>query len=366
MDLQQRITLANGRLKAAQIRASIRDLNGRLYIQATFPPKPGSTREDAHQQRIALGLPTNPRGIALAESEAKKIGIALERKEFDWEPYQRKKKPESVEDWVARLEAHYMAHGGTQTTWQGDYAQAFKKLPQTAPLTLEALLKVIGTIPANTKSRQRACMAYARLARFADINADRIVALRGDYSPDAVDPRTLPQDAQISAIRQTLQHEGWRWIFGMIAVYGLRPHETFHVELDDFPTVRVQANTKTGDRFVWPLYPEWATEWGLAQRLLPNLKGLESMTNAQLGTKISVYFYKRKLGIRPYDLRHCYARRCLEFGFSPEFGAKMMGHSPETHCRVYRRWIDEGIYWTIYSKAINQTDRPLPPTDADS
>ena len=86
----------------------------------------------------------------------------------------------------------------------------------------------------------------------------------------------------------------------------------------------------------WPLYPEWADAWELQNRILPPLELENGYTNAQLGTKTS-NFFERRDWCYAYDLRHCYARCCLEFGFSPEFGAKMMGHSPETHCRVYRR-----------------------------
>ncbi len=93
---------------------------------------------------------------------------------------------------------------------------------------------------------------------------------------------------------------------------------------------------------------------------MPPLADIEGYSNAQLGTKTARAFYR--LGFcQAYDLRHCFARRCLEFGYSPEFGAKLMGHSPETHCKVYRRWIDEGTYWAIYQAGVNRGDRPQPP-----
>ncbi|NET37006.1 MAG: hypothetical protein F6K19_34115 [Cyanothece sp. SIO1E1] len=89
--------------------------------------------------------------------------------------------------------------------------------------------------------------------------------------------------------------------------------------------------------------------------------------NSKLGTKVSGFFYDRQIyknetdTLTAYDLRHCYARRCFEFGLSPDVGAKLMGHSVNTHTRVYRRWIDEAVYWKIYDAAVNRPDRPLCP-----
>ncbi len=51
-----------------------------------------------------------------------------------------------------------------------------------------------------------------------------------------------------------------------IACYGLRSHEVFRLDLEDFPVVRVTQG-KTGARFVYPLYPEWAQRWELHKRM---------------------------------------------------------------------------------------------------
>lgn len=83
---------------------------------------------------------------------------------------------------------------------------------------------------------------------------------------------------------------------------------------------------------------------------LPKI-AIEGCSNRSLGTKVTRFF--KRMPCAAYELRHCYARRALEFGYAPEFGAKMMGHSAEVHCRTYRRWIDESTYWAIYQKGIS-------------
>ena len=358
---------ANARLRGAGFPVAIYQDKGRLLLQGTFPPKPGSDRESAFQQKISLKLAANHRCIAVAEREARKVGVALESDSFDWQPYMRRKPLGTVDSWVQRLEIEYIAEGGSYATWEGDYLQAYKKLPGSRQLSVRLLTDVAKTVEPNSRQRQRVCMAFARLARFAELDAKRIVALRGRYSADAVDPRSLPSDALISQWRSQISSEEWRWCFGMLACYGLRPHELFRCDLEDFPTARVDDKTKTGDRFVWPVYPEWAEAWELWDIKLPKLNNLTELPNTKLGSKVSRRFYKWAIKkpdgntLCAYDLRHCFARRCFEFEFSPDFSAKMMGHSLDVHMRIYRRWIDEGVYRRIYDAVVSSPVRPHPP-----
>lgn len=367
MEFAAALAAANSRLKDFGVPVAIYNDRDRLCLQATFPPKPTSERDQAYQQRLYLKLPAKNRCVAIAERTARKVGVLLESNSFEWEPYLRKKPIGTVTAWVRQLEAEYIAAGGTVATWENDYMQSFKKLPGDRQLSLRLLIDTVKQIEANSRQRQRVCMAFARLARFAELDSKRIVALRGRYSSDAVDPRSLPPDEWVSQCRDEISSDAWRWCFGMLTVYGLRPHELFHCDLNDFPTVRVGSLTKTGDRFVWPLYPEWAESWRLYDRELPPLRNIESLPNTKLGTKVSRRFYDWRYqkpdgeSLRAYDLRHTFARRCFEFGFSPDFAAKMMGHSPELHCRVYRRWIDEGVYRKVYDAAITSPVRPHPP-----
>lgn len=360
MDFTEQLNRANGRLKAAKIPCRITQVKQSLYVRGTFPPPPGSVKDRPYQQRIALGLPVNGRGIKLAEERAREIGIALDADRFDWAQW-RGSPAQTVGEWVQQFEQKFFAEGGQETTWKTDYRQPFNKLPPDANLTVELLLQVAQTTKTNTRSRVRACNALRQLAELAGLPGDAIGAIKGNYSAKEVDPRRLPTDEQIATWRGLITNPGWRWLYGMLAAYGLRPHEVFRCELHDFPTVRVQEDTKTGARFVWPLYPEWAEAWELQAQVLPPLELDRQYSNAQVGTKVTKFF--DRLGkCDAYDLRHSFARRLFEFGYAPEFGAKLMGHSPETHCKVYRRWIDEGVYWKVYQAGLKRGDRPQAPT----
>ncbi|WP_457445004.1 hypothetical protein [Thermostichus sp. MS-CIW-26] len=77
----ERIAQANGRLKSANVGLSILLRNSRLYLRGTLPPKPGSLKDKAFQQEIALGflgIRANPAGVSAAEREARRVGIALQ------------------------------------------------------------------------------------------------------------------------------------------------------------------------------------------------------------------------------------------------------------------------------------------------
>ena len=85
MDFQERLNRVNGRLKAAKFPCRINQINQWLYVRGTFPPPPESVKDRPCKHRIALGLPTDPRRLALAEDRAKEIGFDLEAGRFDWD-----------------------------------------------------------------------------------------------------------------------------------------------------------------------------------------------------------------------------------------------------------------------------------------
>ncbi len=185
----------------------------------------------------------------------------MARKEFDWQPYLYQKTPGlvSISECVEQYKVYFFNTGGSQTTWTGDYWKIFKRLPQDATLTVEVLEQVILSTPPNSKTRKRACMVIAALAKFAqlDYNPSR---LAGNYSPKRAAIRDLPNDLAIAQWWYKITNPGWRWVYGMIATYGLRPHEVFRLDLEQIRNgsniVSVLENTKTVARLVWACYPE--------------------------------------------------------------------------------------------------------------
>lgn len=195
----------------------------------------------------------------------------------------------------------------------------------------------------------------------------------------------------------------WGWVFAMVATYGLRPHEVWHIgSLPDehgLITVGEAAHhikvTKTGFRAAVPLPASWVERYQLGgatgeQRLAElrarhkpryvneegqafdptrdavkrcdnnerlgaicchKLRSCDAKADFELRHKLYAWVetapaqggrkaQRRKERCVPYDLRHAYAIRARESTtWSYADVAAVMGHSPEVHRRTYLREI---------------------------
>jgi len=360
MDIKGKLNQANGRLRAAKVGVTIEQQGGKLCLRATLPPKPNSGKTKPHQQRISLGIGANPGGLKLAEAEARKVGALRDCGEFDWSEYlEERPDPERIGDWVAKFEKDYFHRRQrtpkTETTWKTDYQAVFDKLPNE-PIG-EGVLKAaaLATAP-DTKTRKRTVIALSKLADFAGIEHD-LKRLVGSYSPSQVQPRDIPGDELIARTFKGLPNGSWKWAYGVMATYGLRNHEVFYLDLSEFPLARVEEG-KTGKRLVYPLYPEWAKDWNLDQVDVPNCTG---KTNRDLGQRVTKAFKRSSVPFSPYNLRHAWAVRSLEFGLDISLAAAQMGHSVQVHSQVYHHWLSEDVHRRAFEKQLANPDRPLPP-----
>jgi integrase len=361
IDIDGRIAQANGRLKAAKVGIAITRQGDRLYLRGTFPPKPDSDKKAPYQQRLALSIHANPLGLKNAEAEARKVGALLDCKEFSWLPYLGDRQiAQNCGEWVERFEKDYFSkrdkNPKTLTTWRKNYYEVLKRLPPDAPLTVEILKETIFRIDPDTRSRQIYCMVANALSKFADLNFDFSI-YAGKHSPLKVSPRDLPTDEQIQQTYYKISNPAWQWVYGMLATYGLRPHEVFNLNLDDLPILTI-TDGKTGARRVWACYPEWVDLFQLKSVALPQVTG---KSNADLGAKVSKAFKRYSIPFKPYDLRHCWAVRSLEFGLDISLAAQQMGHSAKVHSDLYHHWISDRHHQKAYDLLMQRADRPKPP-----
>lgn len=232
MDITGKLAQANGRLKAHRVGVRIEQIGEKLYLQATLPPRPGSIKAKPHQQRLALGVGAHPRGVQLAEQEARKVGALLDCDEFDWTPYLKDwgNFPQSVSEWLTRFELEHKPRVN-ETTWKTEYVQVFRRLPSDKPLTAELMLEVIGQTKNITRSRKRYCITLGKLAAFAGIELNA-KPLQGSYSYTEVDPRSLPTDEQVAEWFYRIPNPQWRYVYGLLATFGLRNHEAFFLDFE--------------------------------------------------------------------------------------------------------------------------------------
>ena len=358
----------NQRLKTAKLGIRVVQRGDRLSLRATFPPRPGSNKTKPYQQYLSLGIYANPAGLKQAEAEAHRIATLISVGKFDWAEFIVEEVEQapiiSIQEWIARLEKEYFTRRArnvkTQETWNREYFQILNRLPDQ-PLTIDLLTDLICSTPPDTRVRRRTCYAARALADIANLKLD-ISRLIGHYSPQKVAPRDIPSDELIAAWREKIPNPAWQWAFGMMATYGLRNHEIFYLDIESLQKapgiVSVEDEAKTEAHRVWPCYPEWWERWKLWDVKLPNVKG---RTNSELGHRMSVQFKRYGVPFNPYDLRHAWAIRTLEFGWDVSLSAAQMGHSVAVHCAVYHRWITDQHHQRAFDLLMNRPDRPHPP-----
>jgi integrase len=339
--------------------------DNRFVVRGYFPSKPGHVNQSERRHQVALNLTATKTGLKAAIATAKEIDGQLILNKFDWEPWLKpyERAPEFIGDWVDKLaEEHWAKTPQTPNkinSWNKDYKSIFDKLPRNERLTLETLKELIlKSSKPGSRGRRGWCLACVRLATFAGLEGATTLRQLSTYDPvKSVQPRTLPSDEEILDAYLSIQNPAWKNAYALMAVYGLRNHEVFRCDFSklttEIPVLEVSGNSKTGQRVV---YPCAALLWkgGIqVSDLLPNLQGIETKANNDLGEKIGQYF--RKVGVtekigKTYNLRHCYARRCFEQGWPLELAARSMGHDVMVHHRTYQAFMAEADFAKVFKQ----------------
>ena len=316
----------------------------RLSLVATLPAKDGSGKNK--QQRIATGLANNKEGLRIARARAQRLESDLNLERFKWSDWADL--PENggilVKDAIPKFEYWYWETRGKtigrEEAFRENYLRFLKKLPENKAVTTALLREALVAYPADSFYRKRAHLALGFFARYLKVPLpDDWKILKGRYKPKS--DRFIPSDEEIEKIWASINNPAWAWVFGMLATYGLRPHELFHLDLAKMPMIRVLPDTKSGERVVYPVPGRWIDLFNLGERQFPSFALQEEMSNTSLGNKISVGFRQKKLPVVPYGLRDAYAVRCFVVGVDSSIAAKWMGHSIEVHCSHYQKYIDQ-------------------------
>jgi hypothetical protein len=363
--LETQIVALNQRLKAARLGLRLEQRGDKLALRGTLPPRPDSDRLRPHQQRIPLGIPATKAGLKQAEREAKVIAAKLIEKAFDWQTYLplpgKVMASAELGDKILAFEKHYFSLGvgddpkalaSAKTTWDKAYAPYLRKLQslcsQRPNLSLpEAILATVKATRANSRSRQVCCTALEGFAQFLNLTLPQdLKSLWGNYGNHQTQLRSLPTDDLITEWFERIPNPTWRFVYGVMATYGLRNHEVFFCDYsslsqgDPEAPIEVLPTTKTGAHDVWPFLPEWVDLFQLRQGQLPPIQtDLTQTTLQRIGQQVTIQFRRYQVPFSPYDLRHAWAVRTILMGLPDTVSARMMGHSVAIHNRTYHRWI---------------------------
>ena len=328
---------------------------GKSYsLRARLPDK--STGK-LRQQWISTGCKATKTGLKIAHAKASKLESDLLLERFDWADWGKSGSVRSQNltgDWVRRF------LDWKQETIKESSAQIYRDylqyLPTDKPISGSLLIDTCraATSP-NSHGRQYCVMIYKQLGQYAGLDIDW-AGIAGNHKPRSFDPRDLPSDEDIERLWSERSTQMMRWVYGILATYGLRPHEIYHLDtsrLSEDGVLMVLENTKTGKRPVYPCKAEWVDKFGLISICIPKAK--TGLSNKILGGRISKMFRDHKVGHIPYALRHAYAIRLARLGVPPQIAAKWMGHSLAQHYHVYLEAMSEREYQQVWERVVKNS-----------
>ncbi|MBW4467467.1 MAG: site-specific integrase [Pegethrix bostrychoides GSE-TBD4-15B] len=391
--LDEQLDKLNQRLKAGQLGVQLERRGQKLNLRATLPPRPGSPRLRPHQQRLCLNLPATAAGLKQAEQQAKIIALQLMQQSFDWRQYLplghgAPLHQLDLSEKLAAFQTEFLApaphqsphqsphRASRRTTWETAYAPYLRELVELAEarpaLSLpEAIYATVQATRPHSRSRQICCTALSAFADFLHLDLPTpLKAHWGSYNSSHTQARRLPSDSEIVAVYEQISNPSWRFVYGVMATYGLRNHEVFFCDYSRLsgsaePTadcaIEVLPTTKTGSHSVWPFYPEWIEQFQLRAVLLPPLTtDLSQTTLRRIGQLVNGQFRRYQIPFSPYDLRHAWAVRTIHFGLPDTVAARMMGHSVAIHNRTYHRWITNRDQQQAVTAAHSRTQMQAP------
>ena len=368
MDENQKLKDFNQGLEAKGINLRIEKRGKVLNIRGSLPDKKSPSISKV--QRISLKLPYDINGLEEAKKAIELINFQLQKNQFNWSNWIKSKPTSSkrtnnltigaeIECFKKQFfsdKSKSKSPASMRSTWQSAYKPYMNRLNEISTqssleLGEDLLLKILLSYKENSRSRQQCGIALSALARHLNLELpENWKQLQRGYGIHESNFRELPSDEKIINSFHLIPNPKWKFVFGLMAAYGLRNHEVFFCDLSCLKKngdkiLRVFPKTKTGEHQVWPFHPEWVSLFELdsitdTYNLLPNIKtDLKDTTLQHIGRRVSEQFRRYKISFTPYDLRHAWAVRTILIGLPNTVAAKMMGHSVSIHTKTYHHWI---------------------------
>jgi len=367
MNVIQEINNVNDKFATQGSKLRIEKRGEKLNIRGSLPSK--EDKKNFKIQRISLGLKADITGLEEAKKKLQLINLQLELNQFDWinwivNPNKKEIKNDfefpnrliQFEEYFFRESKSEYLSSTRKTTWRSSYKPYLKRVlniyNEHDSEDLEIIFqKTLESYKEGSRSRKQCATSLNVLAKFLEIKLPEDWKLNSKgYGLNKAGFRNLPTDEEIEKIWARIPNKSWKFVFGLMATYGLRNHEVFFCDLSSLTSsgdkiIRVLTTTKTGEHQVWPFHPEWVEKFDLSKlgenpELLPNINNdLKITTLQKIGKKITDQFKRYSLQIKPYDLRHAWAVRTIFYDLPDTVAARMMGHSVSLHTQTYHHWI---------------------------
>ncbi len=367
MNVIQEINSFNDKFATQGSKLRIEKRGEKLNIRGSLPSK--EDKNNFKIQRISLGLKADISGLEEAKKKLQLINLQLELNQFDWinwivnpnkneikNNFEFPNRLKQFEEFFFKENKSDYLSSTRKTTWRSSYKPYMKRVLNIYNYNdsrdLEKIFqKTLESYKEGSRSRKQCATSLSVLAKFLEIKLPENWKLKSKgYGLNKAGFRDLPTDEMIEILWEKIPNNSWKFVFGLMATYGLRNHEVFFCDLSSLTNygdkiIRVLPTTKTGEHQVWPFHPEWVEKFELSKlgenpKLLPNInKDLKTTTLQNIGKKITDQFKRYSLQIKPYDLRHAWAVRTIFYDLPDTVAARMMGHSVSLHTQTYHHWI---------------------------
>ncbi len=341
-----------------------------FYLTATLPSK-----SDPHKRssaRISLGLKAEAFNQTKIKELAHRLEDQLAEGVFSWDDWSSevldRLNAGLTEECITRdeyLEAINEAFAvlnpdvekSWKTVWGKKWSATYNRIKELGPgavteQDLKNLLRA-NEKPASRKNDGGTLSAVIKFKGWEDrYDPTQIAKAASGYNKEALKPRDIPDDSQLLSYVDQIHDKRWQWMYKMILAYGIRPHEITNCSFIDEIKLEVISNKvrkgKPEKRIAWCCPEEWFKELNLEVIYRPT-QAVDTVAKAAAD-----YLSHEKAAGRPgirtrparipfslYTLRHAYAIRLMNFGFTDDIGAKLMGHTVEVHNDTYRYWTNE-------------------------
>ncbi len=367
MNVIQEINNVNDKFATEGCKLRIEKRGDKLNIRGSLPSK--NNNNNFSVQRISLGLKADFNGLQEAKKKLQLITLQLELNQFNWINWVKTSNKKEIKEefkFLTRLndfEKYFFKENKNEyltstrkTTWKSSYKPYLKRMisiqNDSNTENLENIfITTLKTYKEGSRSRKQCATSLSVLAKFLEykLPEDWKLMAKG-YGLNKASFRDLPTDEFIENLWVKIPNKSWKYVFGLMATYGLRNHEVFFCDLSSLTNygdkiIRVLPTTKTGEHQVWPFHPKWIDKFELCElgknpELLPKInRDLRVTTLQNIGKRITDQFKRYSLKIKPYDLRHAWAVRTIFYDLPDTVAARMMGHSVSLHTQTYHHWI---------------------------
>lgn len=405
VEAKERCQAINAELGSDKVSCKLDSKGDSLILRFTAPlrsatDKPTHTGGNTKQYTLGCGLSATEEGFNKAVLYARQISNQLKLKLFTWEWYDAEikgiettaNKPVAVRlcgEMLAELKQHYLAESQNnkhpEVGWDKKYWDDLREFKADEPLTEAAIKRVFATTAANTYSRSRCFYAIQYFLDYFNLLPQYEPLLKKYRKSTKYEQRDLklPNDDEIEAFvlsikplpkTQKKNYQSiweWRWTFGMIATYGLRPHEALNIlnlyepysyygklipALNDpgNKTNMIVTDGKTGMRLAMPLSPaskDWVALFDLKN---PLPKQTEIKDKLNLSRLFCNVLERRGFDYNTYSFRHAFNHRCRVRGINTSDAAKTLGHSEKMNSTTYSRQMRGDTSATILENALTK------------